>query len=136
MFHHYLCNMKQLSILFFIALAVVACQKQSDLPSYSEVTIPGKYTNQNGETVTAESLKGKVVVTDFVFTHCPSICPKMAQQMKRVQDEFDGNEDLQLLSFSIDPERDTVGRLKWYTEKIGANDQMSSFVTAPIEVIK
>ena len=128
--------MNYLAFFFIAALAFVSCQKQADLPKYSETAIPGTYTNQNGNEFTAADIEGKVVVTDFIFTHCPSICPKMAQQMKRVQTAYEGNDNLRLVSFSIDPERDTVGRLNWYANKIGADPEMWQFVTAPMDVIK
>lgn len=127
--------MKYLSIAIITCFLIFSCNKKESLPEYSKAVIPGTYTNQNGETITEESLKNNIVVADFVFTHCPSICPRMATQMLRIQDEFAKKDDLQLISFSIDPVRDTVGRLKWYTEKIGVQDDMWSFVTAPKNVI-
>lgn len=105
------------------------------MPEFGQATIPGAYVDQNGNTITQEDLEGKIVVTDFVFTHCPSICPKMAQQLKRVQSEFEGNDDLKIISFSIDPVRDTIERLKWYTEKIGTNDEMWHFLRAEQNII-
>lgn len=128
--------MKHILFLFVAALAVISCQKKgAELPSYSKAEIPGTYTNQNGETVTSKDYEGKIVVADFIFTHCPSICPPMARQMTRIQNEYKDKDDLRLLSFSIDPKRDTVGRLKWYSDKIGANPDMWHFVTAPKNVI-
>lgn len=77
------------------------------------------FTDQDGNTVTEQTVEGKVYVTDFFFTHCPTICPKMKQQMLRVYDAFEGEKDLVLLSHSIDPKRDSVGRLKEYSDKLG-----------------
>ena len=128
--------MKQLAVVFILFLGFYSCQQKEQLPEYSKAVIPGSYTNQNGETVTAKDLEGNIVVTNFVFTHCPSICPKMAEQMLRVQEEFSTKDDLRLISFSIDPVRDTVERLKWYTEKIGADDDVWSFVRADKDVIQ
>lgn len=132
----YFCSMKYLSLTFFLTVLFFSCSQKEELPKYSKATIPGTYVNQNGETITGKDLEGNIVVADFVFTHCPSICPRMAEQMLRVQEEFSDKDDLRLISFSIDPARDTVGRLKWYTQKIGTNDDVWSFVRAEKEVVR
>lgn len=61
----------------------------------------------------------KIIVADFFFTSCPSICPKMMKEMLRVQEKYVEDDDVQILSFSIDPERDSVPRLKAYANKLG-----------------
>jgi protein SCO1/2 len=76
-----------------------------------------KYLNQDSIMITSESMKGKVWVADFFFSHCPTICPPMTSQMKRLNLETqDLSEHVQFLSFSIDPERDTPVRLREYRE--------------------
>ena len=74
------------------------------------------FTNQNGETVTNDSYKGKVYVAEFFFTTCPSICPVMNRNMVIIQNEFYGNPNLGIASFSIDPTYDTVAILKEYAQ--------------------
>lgn len=74
------------------------------------------FTNQNGETVTNNSYKGKVYVAEFFFTTCPSICPVMNRNMVAIQNEFYGNPNLGIASFSIDPTYDTVAILKEYAQ--------------------
>lgn len=124
---HFICI-----ILFF---SIYSCQTNQSLPDYGKAIIPGTYTSQNGQQIDSTSLQGSILVVDFVFTHCPSICPKMAQQMMRVQEAYQDNENVRIVSFSIDPKNDTVDRLKWYTQKIGVNDDMWSFVRAEKDVI-
>ncbi|RYG29073.1 MAG: SCO family protein, partial [Chitinophagaceae bacterium] len=58
----------------------------------------------------------KIVVVDFFFTHCAAICPRMTAGVKQVQQAF-SKDELHIASISVDPERDSVGRLRWYQEK-------------------
>ena len=69
--------------------------------------------NQHGNKATLNDWKNKIVVADFFFTHCPSICPEMTKNMKIVIENFPGN-DIQLASFSVDPDRDNIARLTEY----------------------
>lgn len=84
---------------------------------------PFEFVNHNGDTITEQSVTGKVYVADFFFTSCPTICPKMKQQMLRVHQRFGDRADLLLLSHSIDPKRDSVGRLAEFASKLDVTDQ-------------
>jgi protein SCO1/2 len=77
-----------------------------------------RFQNQAGETVSLQDWKGKIVVANYFFTHCTSICPKMVYQLKRVQ-AYAGINNLEIASFSVDPERDSVARLQAYAAKHG-----------------
>src|SRR5699024_1509606 len=72
--------------------------------------------DQRGDTLRLADLEGKVIVADFFFTTCPTICPKMSVQMARVQEEFKDEERLMLLSHSVTPEIDSVSVLADYAE--------------------
>lgn len=78
-----------------------------------------RFTNQEGETITEETFAGKIYVTDFFFTTCPGICPKMTDNMSILQEEFLGEEDVLLLSHSVTPSIDSVSVLKQYAEYQG-----------------
>jgi protein SCO1 len=78
--------------------------------------------DQNGDTVSTASLKGKLRVVDFFFTSCPSICPKVQAQMLKIREAFPTEDQLVLLSYTIDPKRDTVGRLLHYAINLGITD--------------
>lgn len=84
-------------------------------------TIPEfRYLNQDSLMIESESMKGKIWISDFFFTHCPTICPPMTSQMKRLNNNLnDLSAELQFMSFSIDPDRDTPSRLREY---ISAHD--------------
>ncbi len=122
--------MKNLLLIACFLFLVFSCKQRPPLPDYGHATIPGQYVNQLGQTVDSTMIENKVAIVDFVFTHCPSICPKMAAQMLRVQEQFGHREDLQIVSFSIDPKNDTVERLRYYTDKIGVDDSLWYFVRA------
>lgn len=75
-----------------------------------------QFQDQNGSDVSLQDWNGKIVVANYFFTHCSSICPKMMYQLKRVQ-AYGGLKNLLITSFTVDPERDSVGRLREYAAK-------------------
>lgn len=85
--------------------------------------------NQNGETVTGERLKDKIYVADFFFTTCPTICPKMADQMGRVYKKFYEDPEIMLVSHTVQPEVDSVEVLKEYAELHNADISKWIFLT-------
>lgn len=75
-------------------------------------------TNQLGEKVNLDDAKNRILVVDFFFTSCPTICPTLTANLKIVQEAFNTHDTLiQILSLSVDPERDTVQKLKHYADK-------------------
>lgn len=89
------------------------------------------FTNQLGKTVTLDSLKGKILVIDFFFSRCPSICPGMAKSMKRLQDSYVNSKDsiVQFLSISIDPEHDSFPQLRKFADRYTNNHESWWFLT-------
>lgn len=79
--------------------------------------------DQHGRTTTPADWTGKIVVADFFFTHCPVVCPKMTRSLKSVQQLYLNDPGLQIASFTVDPERDSVTQLMTYARKmdIGRN---------------
>jgi len=84
---------------------------------------PVKLTNQFGREVTLndKELEGKILVVDFFFTSCPSICPTLTRNMKKIQDAFKTDTVLHYVSITVDPERDTAQKLKAYGDKYNIN---------------
>lgn len=80
-----------------------------------------KFTDQDGQQVTQQTVNGKVHVAAFFFTACGSICPKMITQLKRVQDAFAGDTGVVLLSYSVTPWLDSVPVLHRYAQKHQVN---------------
>lgn len=91
------------------------------------------FTDQNDQTVTEHNFDGKVYVTEYFFTTCKGICPKMNANMKGVFEKFKDQKDFAILSHSSMPETDSVPLLKAYEQKmIGANPHYAAkwyFVT-------
>jgi protein SCO1/2 len=91
---------------------------------------PFSFVNQNGKVFTDKDLEGKIYVTDYFFTTCKSICPKMSTELLRVQEKFAYTKGLvQILSHTVDPEHDSVPVLKAYANMIHADESMWNFVT-------
>ncbi|OJJ16463.1 SCO family protein [marine bacterium AO1-C] len=95
---------------------------------YHKIT-PFEFTNQDNKKVSSESVKDKIYVADFFFTRCGSICPKMSSQLTRVQEAFKGEQNVKILSFSIDPEHDSVDILKNYAAQYKAVSGQWHFLT-------
>jgi protein SCO1/2 len=83
-------------------------------------TIPAiRYVNQYGDSVTNKKLDGNIYVADFFFTSCPSICPVMQRNMLNVYNAFKNTTGLKIISYTIDPQYDSISVLKKYADKLG-----------------
>jgi protein SCO1 len=93
-------------------------------------TIPAfTFQNFDGTEVSDKTFENKIYVADFFFTSCPSICPKMSHQMHRVQKEFEDKDDVKLISFTVDPDKDDIETLAAYAEEYNAIPGKWFFVT-------
>ncbi|UMY65994.1 MULTISPECIES: SCO family protein [unclassified Flavobacterium] len=86
-------------------------------------------TDQDGRTINNESYKGKVYVLEFFFTTCPTICPKMNANMKKVADAFGARKDFGIVSITINPENDTPAVLKAHKKALGISMENWHFLT-------
>lgn len=86
------------------------------------------FINQNGKSITLDNFKNKVFISDFFFTTCPTICPIMTKQLKRVQEELEG-EDFKIISHTVNPEYDTENVLLDYAKQQNADLSNWEFVT-------
>jgi protein SCO1/2 len=77
------------------------------------------FTDQDGKLVTNKTFDSKIYVADFIFLSCPTICPKMNSELKKVYDVYKDDGRISFLSHTIDPDHDTVERLKAYTDSYG-----------------
>ena len=91
--------------------------------------------NQNGDTITQETYKGKIYVTDFFFTRCETICPIMTGNMAEIQKEFLNDKDIMFLSISVTPEMDSVPILREYANNKGVIDAKWHITTGNIKHI-
>ena len=91
-------------------------------------------TDRSGKEISLEDLKGRPWVASFIFTRCAGICPMMSGHMRRLQDSLK-KEDVRFVSFSVDPEYDTVDRLKEYAKRFQADPEKWFFLTGDKKVI-
>ncbi|HEX7905164.1 MAG TPA: SCO family protein [Chitinophagaceae bacterium] len=129
--------MKKVSSIWFFALMVFALpaiawalvswyeKKVERLPvlgrSKEHRIADFQLSNQDYTIKKTADWKDKIVVVDFFFTHCPVICPKMTNSLKKVQAAWQGDKEILINSFTVDPERDSVAQLKKYCRQFGIN---------------
>jgi len=93
--------------------------------------------NQLGDTVSLDDINGSIIIADFFFTRCPSICPTLTKNMKQLQDAMRMKDSrrridssyVRFISFTVDPERDTPDVLKRYADKYAVNHDTWWFLT-------
>jgi protein SCO1/2 len=99
--------------------------------------------NQLGDTVSLDSLHGRVAIIDFFFTHCGSICPTLTRNMRHLQDALKLRDDtkgidttfVQFLSLTVDPAHDSPTVLKKYADHYGVNPEVWWMLTGPKKTI-
>jgi protein SCO1 len=93
-------------------------------------------TNQLGQSVSLDDIKDKILIIDLFFTRCASICPRLARTMKKLQDSYAKSDSMvHFLSVSIDPERDSVPRLRRFADRFNVNHDNWWLVTGNKEAI-
>ena len=87
------------------------------------------FTDQFGRNVSIDQIKNRVIVLNFFFTRCPSICPGLTRNMKKLQDSFKGSDTLvHFMSVSVDPENDSTPQLRQFADKFNVNHDNWWFV--------
>jgi protein SCO1/2 len=112
--------------LLCLAFLLGACGREQPLPVLGQVPA-FQLTDQLGRPFTRSALDGHVWVADFIFTHCEGPCPRMSSHMRAIQKETDAN--VRLVSFTVDPARDTPPVLESYGRNFGADDSRWRFLT-------
>lgn len=153
-------NMLSKGVLFLVLLVLLGCngsnkpKQEASLPYYDEATFtphwleagsdslaqfhrisPFRLINQEGDTITERSVAGKIYVTDFFFTSCPGICPKMTTNMALLQDAFREDDEILLISHSVTPEHDSVPVLQDYALASGVDARKWHLLTGDREQI-
>lgn len=133
--------MKTVNILLSICLTLLGCtSKNNRLPILGNQTIVGNDTvyptiqsfnfiNQDSIEVTEKIFDGKIYIADFIFLNCPTICPKMTNEMAKIYEAYKSNPNILFISHTIDPEHDSIPRLKSYAENLGVDSKKWFFVT-------
>lgn len=122
--------MKKFKIILFASfLFIVGCSKFETNMNAREVN-DFSFINQNNENVSLEDLNGEWWIADFIFTNCVTVCLPMTYNMSILQQQLaENNLDVQLISFSVDPETDTPEVLKEYAESYDVDFSNWSFLT-------
>ncbi|WP_185731321.1 SCO family protein [Larkinella rosea] len=133
--------------MFLSSLLVTGCSKPDGVPYYHtpdftpiwttdqnridtlHTVLPFRFTDQSGETITENDVENSVYLTNFFFTACPSICPKMMETVRIVYQKYRGNPAVKFLSHSVTPERDSVSVLKKYAGRKGIDGQQWHLLT-------
>lgn len=132
-----------------LAAAVISCKPESPallMPVMGPKTTQGSDTlyhtigsfafkNQFGETISNETVKGKIYVADFFFTTCQSICPEMSKNLVDVQKAFEKDDSVLILSHSVNPMHDTVEVLNAYSSKYNAKKNKWHLLTGDKKTI-
>ncbi|TXL64481.1 SCO family protein [Cerasibacillus terrae] len=126
--------MRRLHLLFIIILFLpfflVGCMGGKIDENMSEQLPDFEYTTQDSEKLSLEDLKGKWWIASFVYTNCTTICPVMTENMVHLQEQFkDKQLDIEIVSFSVDPEFDTPEILKQYAKEHQVDFSNWTFLT-------
>lgn len=136
-------------VLFFVFVYQPKAEQASQTTRIDELTRPSgrfyeqpirfapefRFPSQTGDSIGLRDLRGSVFVVDFFFTQCTAACPMMSSQMTRVQKAFADRSDLQIVSFSLDPEKDSLPALRAYAEKLEAIPGRWHFLRGPRSVV-
>lgn len=87
------------------------------------------FPERSGRVFSSSELKGKVWVADFIFAHCAGSCPLLSQKMRNLQEAWKNQSDFKLVTFTVDPDRDTVQVLKEYADDYHADPDQWFFLT-------
>jgi protein SCO1 len=119
-----------------VCAALAACRRKPELPSLG--VLPAfALTDQDGKRLGSAELRGKVWLAAFMFTRCPTICPRITRRMRELQIEATERKlGLTLVSFSVDPENDTPEVLRAYARKYDVDPASWRFLTGDLEVVR
>jgi protein SCO1/2 len=121
------------ALLFWLRQIQVNALSSRPLAAYG--VVPGfELVNQDGQAFGSQQLAGKIWIADFIFTTCPGPCPIISTRMSELQKPL-AKSDVHLVSFSVDPEKDTPAVLRVYADKLRKEPLRWDFLTGPIATI-
>jgi len=122
-----------LGLLLWLRHIEVAALQQRTVSSSGAVP-SFQFVNQNGQSFGCAQLAGRIWIADFIYTTCPGPCPMISTRMSELQKPLEKT-DVHLVSFSVDPEKDTPQVLRGYADKLQAEPQRWDFLTGPKSAI-
>ena len=121
------------ALLLWLRHVEVNALRQRTVSSYGAVPA-FELANQNGQPFGSAQLLGKIWIADFIFTTCPGPCPMISTRMSELQTPLEKT-DVHLVSFTVDPDKDTPEVLRGYAEKLQAQPSRWDFLTGPKSAI-
>src|SRR6202022_2722373 len=122
-----------LAVFLWLRQVEVNALRQRTVSSYG--TVPEfQLINQHGTNFGSADLRGKIWIADFIYTTCPGPCPMISSRMSELQKPLEKT-DVHLVSFSVDPARDTPQILRGYAERLQAEPGRWDFLTGPQSTI-
>lgn len=122
-----------LGLLLWLRQLEVNTLRQRTVSSYGRVPA-FELINQDGRPFGSTQLLGKIWIADFIYTTCPGPCPMISSRMSELQKPLEKT-DVHLVSFTVDPARDTPQVLRGYAEKLQAEPSRWDFLTGPQSAI-
>ncbi len=113
---------------------LASCSRAPDLPVLGQVA-PFHLTSQTGQDFDSAKLAGHVWVADFIFTNCEGPCPRMSAYMRALQKATTDLPDLRMVSFTVDPKRDTPPVLREYGQSYSADSNRWYFLTGDPKIL-
>ena len=111
-----------------VAQPLEGLQRYGSVPQFSLV-------ERSGKTTTLADLRGTIWIADFIYTTCQDTCPMQTAEMAQLQEHWKDRAGLKLVSFSVDPEKDTAEVLSRYANRYKADSQRWLFLTGAKEEI-
>lgn len=127
-------------------MVLISCRQNAELPYLGQTTLQDGKTvhhkvgtfacySQDSQLVDNAVLSQHIYVADFFFTSCPSICPRVIKEMMKINERFKDEPMVKLVSFTIDPKRDDVARLKLYADNLGIDQSKWYFLTGDKDAV-
>jgi protein SCO1/2 len=128
-------------LIFLIVLASgalividLANQSRADMQVYGEIP-EFEFTERSGRPFGSEQIRGKITILNFFFTSCLGPCPAMNAQVAELYRQYVTSDQVQFVSVSVDPARDSLHVLQEYADKMGVSDGRWLFIRGPLEEV-
>jgi protein SCO1/2 len=89
--------------------------------------------DQNGSQVSERAFAGKATIVSFFFTKCGDICPMTTEHIQQLLGRMPNEARVQVLSYSVAPERDSLSELRWFADQHGISDARWHLLTGTRE---
>jgi protein SCO1/2 len=121
-----------LVFLFLVAVLSGCSNPAAKLPVFESVP-EFQATDSHNRPFTRDEMSGKVWIVDFIYTNCPAACPMMSSKMRHVAVQLEGDDDVRILSISVDSARDTPAALHEFASRYGGGNEQWHFITTSPE---